>query len=52
MQDELYHKYDRFLQDGTKEIIGTDTMNRLWGRYIKELRIYNELFNRYMGYCY
>ena len=51
-ENELYKKYNTFLEDGTKEIIDTDAMNRLWKEYLNELYIYNDLFNKYMGYCY
>ena len=49
---ELYKKYDTFLRDGTREIIGIEAMQKLWKAYINELHIYNDLFNKYMGYCY
>lgn len=51
-ESELYKKYNTFLQDGTREIIGIDAMNKLWKEYINTLHIYNDLFNKYMGYCY
>ena len=49
---ELYKKYDTLLRDGTREIIGIEAMQKLWKAYLNELYIYNDLFNKYMGYCY
>ena len=48
----LYNDYNRILAEGKREIIGIDKMNKLWKEYITELRLYNDLFNKYMGYCY
>ena len=51
-ESEMYRQYNTYLKDGTREIVGIDAMNKLWKEYINELHIYNDLFNKYMGYCY
>lgn len=52
LQAELYGKYIRLYSGRKLQGIDAGLRDKLWDRYLKEYKIYQELWKKYIGYCY